>query len=240
MPLNKVAKGSNMYQGWVTHTHSHLGGACPHKCSYCSIAGMAKRFPVMRERYTGPLRLIAKEFDVAYGSGKTIFIDDCGDLWANAVPAAMIEAVLAHCRKWPDNVYVFQTKNPDRYGWFERLGLLPPNVMLGCTIETNREVPYTTSLAPSPFIRATAMWRMPRRIKTFITIEPIMQFDLSKLSDWIVMAAPAFVNIGADSKRHGLPEPSENDIVNLGAVLEEHGIEVRCKDNLKRICKTNK
>jgi hypothetical protein len=45
MPLKKSE--GNMYP-WVTHTHSHLAGACPHECK-CYVQ-MAKKFPNMRER----------------------------------------------------------------------------------------------------------------------------------------------------------------------------------------------
>jgi DNA repair photolyase len=46
----------NMYP-WVTHTHCHLGGQCPHKCVYCYV----DNFPYGRpEKYKGALRLIEK------------------------------------------------------------------------------------------------------------------------------------------------------------------------------------
>ena len=68
MPLNK-SKG-NMYK-FVSHTHSHLGGECPHKCIYCYVDSFRHRVP----KYQGELRLIEKELEVNYGKGKAIFIE---------------------------------------------------------------------------------------------------------------------------------------------------------------------
>jgi hypothetical protein len=45
-------------------------------------------------------------------------------------------------------------------------------------------------------------------VKKMITIEPIMDFNLDRFSQMLIEAAPARVNIGADSGRNGLPEPS--------------------------------
>ena len=61
MPLKKSE--GNMY-AWVTHTHSHLAGKCPHECVYCYVSQMAKKFPNMRARYSGPIRLIEDELNV--------------------------------------------------------------------------------------------------------------------------------------------------------------------------------
>ena len=92
MPLNKVKAGSNMYQGWITHCHSHLGGACPFHCSYCYVAsGRTKNHP----RYNGPIRLIERELAIIYGSDKTIFIEHCSDLFAEAIPLEFIERIMA-------------------------------------------------------------------------------------------------------------------------------------------------
>lgn len=76
---------------WVTHTHSHLAGECPHRCSYCYVQAMAKRSPALKERFSGPLRLIEKELDVNYGTGKTIFVEHMNDLFAEKVPQEFID-----------------------------------------------------------------------------------------------------------------------------------------------------
>jgi len=122
----------------------------------------------------------------------------------------MIDRVLAHCRAFPGNTYVFQTKNPARViDFYLRM---PNNFLLGTTIETNRHYPDVMGNAPTPEARADAMERMSNDcmgpVKVFITIEPILDFDLYQLLCWIAAIKPEFVNIGADSKGHGLVEPA--------------------------------
>ena len=225
MPLTK-SKG-NMYP-WVTHTHSHLGGACPHQCSYCYVSGFPWRLRI--DRYTGPLRLIEKEFAVKYGSGKTIFIEHCNDLLAKEVPNEFIDRIIHHCKEYPDNTYVFQSKNPVRFqDW-----AFPRDSIFGTTIETNRMYPETGK-APSPAARYVAMRRIPGR--KFVTVEPVMDFDVAILAYWISDINPEFLNLGADSKGHGLPEPSVEKIMELVAELKKYGIELREKHNLQRLRK---
>ena len=96
---------------WVTHMHTHLGGMCRHFCTYCYV----NSFPFGRpDRYKGPIRLIEDEFKTNYGTGKTIFIEHCNDLFAADVPQEFIDRIVAHCCLWPKNTYVYQTKNPAR------------------------------------------------------------------------------------------------------------------------------
>lgn len=239
MPLTKVKPGSNMYQGWVTHTHSHLGGECPHACSYCFVKRVRDR-QGPNGRYSGPLRLIERELRVDYGSGKKIFVDHMNDLFAEAVHQSMICDVEYHCFSYPDNEYIFQTKNPARYRWCSLLTSLPFGSLLGCTIETNRQYD-AMGVAPTTHGRACAMAELAgmaaktKMASLFITIEPIMDFDLPILADWLDWIKPAFINIGADSKGHHLPEPPKEKILDLIQVIKNMGIEIREKHNLGRI-----
>ena len=221
----KKSKG-NMYS-WVSHTHSHLGGICPHKCIYCYVDNPRFGRPV---KYQGELRLIEDEFKVKYGSGRVIFIENCNDLFADAVPQKFITRILNHCKEYPDNTYVFQTKNPDNY--LQWLSQMPKSYILGCTIETNRDIP-NISKAPKPVDRARAMTCLPGR--KFITVEPCLAFDVDILADWIRRINPEFLNLGADSKSRNLPEPTVADIMALVAKLKEYGIELREKHNLARL-----
>ena len=71
--------------------------------------------------------------------------------------------------------------------------------------------------------------------KTMVTIEPIIDFDLNPFVKMIAKCKPEWVNIGADSKSHGLPEPSAQKVWKLIFALEDAGIEVKQKSNLKRL-----
>lgn len=236
MPLVKVKKGSNMYQ-WLSHCHTHLGGECSHKCSYCYVDNpIGGRNP----KFTGPVRILEDEMRVAYGSGKTIFIDHMNDLFAKDVSLDDIKRVIRHCRQYPDNTFVFQTKNPKRF--FEVMDLFPPTIILGSTIETNRVI-EGISEAPSPYERYVAMANIPSgsspmgrsTIKKFLTIEPVLDFDVHIFAQWIAEIKPDFLNLGADSKNHNLPEPTVEKIMQLVDALKELGVELREKHNLQRL-----
>lgn len=224
MPLKK-SKGQ-MYD-WVTHQHAHLGGECAHGCSYCYVDSPRFGRP---DRFKGELRLLEDEFRVNYGSGRTIFIDHMNDLFADAVPMVWIERVLLHCARYPDNTYVFQTKNPVRYLECEPL---PENIILGTTIESNRFFPEVMQKSPSPIYRVEPMVQVKH--KKFVTIEPILDFDLDTLLAWIVKINPDFVNIGADSKGRGLPEPKWGKVEGLIHGLFAAGVTIRKKMNLDRL-----
>lgn len=225
MSMKKSA--GNMYP-WVTHTHCHLGGECPHKCAYCYV----KSFPFRPEKYRGPLRLIEKELAVDYGTGKTIFIENCNDMFSRDVPGDWIWAILQHCRKFPDNIYVFQSKNPRKMAYHAKD--LPPSGLFGTTIESCWAYPQISD-APMPLSRQRGMRMLPPSFRKFVTIEPILDFNVDILSMWIDQIRPEFVNIGADSKRHNLPEPTPDKVHALIAKLKEYGIEIREKHNLERL-----
>lgn len=210
---------------WVTHTHVHLGGECPHRCTYCYVN--SRRFG-RPPKYQGPLRLIESEFSVNYGTGKTIFIENCNDLFAVEVPNAFINRIISHCRSYPFNTYIFQSKNPARFsGWN-----FPPSYIIGTTIESNRWYEASGN-APSPIDRMLAIERLPG--KKFVTIEPVMDFDVDCLASWIHRIRPEFISLGADSKNHNLHEPTVEKIIQFTEKMKEYGIELREKHNLSRL-----
>ena len=230
MSLNKSV--GNMYE-WVTHTHSHLRGKCPHECSYCYVQAHERRWS--SGAFAGPVRLKEDEFRVKYPAGSVVFVEHQNDLFAEGVDAETICRVLDHCCQYPEAEYVFQTKNPNclAHCFMHRL---PKRCMIGTTIETNRWFPQMGK-APAPVARHLAMLHIRLRhpgVKLFCTIEPIMRFDLSemvKIAEW----QPDFVNIGADSKGNHLPEPTREEVLALAAALTERGIQVRRKSNLERL-----
>jgi DNA repair photolyase len=178
------------------------------------------------------LRLDEKELDTDLGSGSFIFVGSSTDMWAEGVRFGLISPVLTHCWKYPENVYLFQSKNPARF-----LNLLPYtdfDVIYGTTIETNRRYPQMGK-APSIGERVEAM-RILRGIdrRIMVTIEPIMDFDLEDLILSIDRVRPEWVNIGADSQGSHLPEPSAEKVLKLVVELEKI-TEVRNKRNLERI-----
>lgn len=243
MPINK--SNGNMYN-FVDYMHTHIGGECAHQCSYCLVNNPRFGRP---QKYTGEQRPIEEEFGVKYKKYGIYFIEHMNDI--GTYPKEWINRIIDHCAQWPDNVYVFQSKNPLIFwgtksltkDWncdFSKIRKL----ILGTTIETNRKV-KSISLAPDTTERLTAMrglnllhYMATRlKIKTFVTIEPILDFDVQILAQWMIDIRPNFVNIGADSKRNRLPEPSWEKVESLIKTLKNEGIEVREKNNLNRLKK---
>ncbi len=67
-----------------------------------------------------------------------------------------------------------------------------------------------------------------------LTIEPILDFDLKEFVDMIRDINPKWVNIGADSQRHNLPEPTREKVDDLIKELKKF-TEIKEKSNLKRL-----
>lgn len=209
---------------WVTHTWNVVKGKCPHDCSYCYM----KRFP------QGKLRFDEKELKRDLGSGNFIFVGSSCDMWADYIPESWIRKILKKCCEH-NNLYLFQSKNPERFHYYPSFFPLP--LSLCTTIETNRD--YNISKAPNVFDRASALncFNIPSQIfTTIVTIEPIIDFDLHEMIDLIKTANPKWVNIGADSKGHNLPEPSWDKVQKLISALKEF-TEVKVKSNLERLRK---
>jgi DNA repair photolyase len=223
---------------WVTHTWNVIRGHCQHECIYCSV----KFF------HDKPLHFVDKELSTNLGQGNMIFVGSSTDMWADNVPAIWISKVLKHCQQF-DNTYLFQSKNPERFLGFA--GLIPQKVVFGTTIESNysRFMNFMTkngtvinnfqpSNATSPTDRAEAMAYL-QGFDTMVTIEPIMKFNHDIMVRLVKQCSPKWVNIGADSKGHNLPEPTWQEVQQLAAELKTF-TEVKLKDNLLRLKKGDK
>lgn len=218
--LNK-SKG-NMYE-WLTHTWSPIQG-CPHQCSYCYV----------RAYKNLPKQIIIEVPFPPLGTGRKIFVGHMGDLFANGVPSSYINSTLKHCNKYT-NEYIFQSKNTERLLSF--IKSFPVLSTIGTTIETdNEQLLKGISTAPTPIERARALYKIGcAGFKTFLTIEPIMDFDIRGMTRLITVASPKFINIGADSKGHSLNEPSRNKINQLIDWCLKYGYTINKKRNLERL-----
>ena len=92
---------------------------------------------------------------------------------------------------------------------------------------------------PTPYKRMDCMNELWHefgygRVKNYVTIEPIMDFDLDKMAHYIETCLPTQVNIGADSGNNNLPEPSKEKVQALIKRLEAFTT-VKLKSNLNRI-----
>jgi len=211
---------------FVTHTWNTVKGKCHHGCSYCYMKRWGEQKPV---------RFDEKELKTNLEEGSFIFVGSSCDMWAEKIPSIWIKKTLFHCLVFPRIKYLFQTKNPSRF-WEFSLNM-PDECILGTTIESNRWYDKMGK-SPHPAIRFEKMATLSESgIPVMVTIEPIMDFDVYELSDWIIYIQPEWVNIGADTQKSNLSEPSADKIYKLIEILRNDGLEVKIKDNLKRLLK---
>jgi protein gp37 len=184
---------------------------CLHECSYC----WAKRFALERysntEKYKDGFapKLAENELSRKFRS-QFVFVSDMGDLFGDWVPKEWILRVIVATRNSPSSDFLFLTKNPGRFKEF--VHLCRNNVVLGATIETNR--PHDFSRAPPVAERAKAMIDLQYDRK-YLSVEPIMDFDLEIFTGWIEEMAPIRVAVGYDRWNNRLPEPSRTKTLQL-------------------------
>jgi DNA repair photolyase len=213
MALNE-SKG-NMYE-FITHTWNAIKGACFHDCTYCYM----KRWGKLK-----PVRLDEKELKTDHGTGNFIFVGSSCDMWAQDIPEEWILKVLDKCTD--ENKYLFQTKNPENIR-----RILPYESRVCVTIETNRWYGDIMQNSPHPIERFKQCQLI--RHPLYITIEPIIDFDLGQFQKWMRILSPLQINIGADTGKNNLPEPPKEKILALINILEKFTI-VHQKSNLKRL-----
>lgn len=221
MGLNK--SNGNMYS-WINATWNTVKGECPHGCTYCYMKRWGKQKSVHFDE---------SELNTDLGSGNFIFVGSSCDLFAQDIPEEWIFKTIQYCCKF-DNTYLFQTKNPTRI--FELMTnydlVLPAKVKICTTIETNRWDYPELGAAPDPEGRSFFMSKIT--LDKYVTIEPIIDFDLSEMVKLIKQCNPIQVNIGADSGNNHLPEPSKEKLLALIDELKKFTI-IDQKRNLSRI-----
>jgi len=231
MALNKST--GNMYD-FITHTWNPIRGTCSHQCKYCYMHSIWDRFPEMRD-----LQFVEKEMGTNLGVNKYIFIGSSTDIWCTNIPLEWIKRVFNHCMLWPENRYFVQTKNParfvefansldigDRYLFFEKFSFC-------VTIESNRENNYMGDTV-SPQERAWIIKENPFLHNQYVTVEPIMDFGFPSFHYLLAHTQARQINIGADSGKNNLPEPSKEKLLRLIDSLGKF-TKVKQKDNLKRL-----
>ncbi len=202
----------------VTETWNPVTG-CLHYCRYCWARRLAETRLKNSKRYSNGFtpRLNKEEFSKRFKGG-VVFVSDMGDLFGEFIPDEWIEMVLKHVRKFPNTFFLFLTKNPSRYHNFD----FPENVILGATIETDRDSIYEgISKAPKPSERIKAMIELDWDAK-FLSIEPILDFS-PKFWKKVEKINPFMIYIGYDNYSYKLPEPSLDKTLFLIKKLRDNG-----------------
>lgn len=206
-----------MYE-FITHTWNPIRGKCFHGCTYCYMQG----------KWSHPCQYLEiKELTGTFESGQFIFIGSSTDFCSEKVKSEWIKQVFDFCYKNnPIDIFgekakfLLQTKNPERLLEFFNHPLLNPEndeIIICTTLETNRHLHKYMQNAPAPRQRAEAMAKIANQgIKTYVTIEPIMDFDLEEFVELIRMCRPEQVNIGKNtSKVAAVPNPTIQNTVTL-------------------------
>jgi len=233
--------GGDMYP-WCDYTWNPVGGKCPNDCGYCYMKDI--QAPAVRKKYSGPQRIIEKEMSVdlkdknlhrreqlEFADGSPmIFVCSGNDI--GVAPRKVQIRVMEKCREAPENWYLFQSKDPGKFADVE--DEFPPKTIIGTTIETNyARLCRDVSNAPDPLERALSMMEF-EEYRRMVSIEPKMACDPQEFTQLITLVMPDFVSIGADSKGHGLTEPTENEIRELIENLKQI-TRIRKKSNLDRL-----
>jgi len=180
----------------------------------------------------GELRFDEKSLQDDLSKAKVIFVGSSCDMFAEDIPEEWILKTLGYCSRFEGVKFLFQSKNPKRI--YNLREYLPKSAIIGTTIETNRCYP---AMGSAPYVTERA--RYMKKIKelgfeTMVTIEPIIAFDLDGLTELIKIADPDWVNIGADSKKSDLEEPTKKELQELLKSLKDL-VEVKEKSNLGRL-----
>lgn len=241
---------SRMFKSVTTTWNPQVG--CLYNCVYCWARELAETKLKDVPRYKNGFRplFISNELRKRFQPGWFVFVTDMGDLFGYWVPLETIRSVLRCIARWSGTTFLLQTKNPARF--LEVREDLPANVYLGTTIETDSYLhglvfdsvgawsaylkEHKVTGAPIPFQRYMAIsnsrlgpWRK------FISIEPIMDFDLETVVHWMKEIAPDIIEVGGDNHGHNLCEPSWDKVQALLSELRKICPDVKEKTGLERL-----
>lgn len=203
--LNK--QGPNKID-WTDYTWNPISG-CLHRCPYCYMLRMEKRFPgIMAPAFK--THCLADPHRLKKPS--RIFVSSSGDMWGEWVERGHIQAVLESCEQAPRHTFQFLTKNPRRYMEFPQID----NAWYGTTCDGTERTKFNIS----DLVRSVHRCHSIR----FVSFEPLLapiSPDLFGIS-WII--------IGANSNP-GAKKPPVEWAYHLISLAEEKGISVFVKNN---------
>lgn len=227
MTLNK-AKGKMFKSvGW---TWNPIYG-CDHNCPYCWARSLSERW----NRSFEPRMIFNTLMDKLPDDGSWIFIGSMGDLFCYGMHREDIKELFYRLEDYEGSCkFLLQTKNPLRaISFLDSLYKVQDKIIIGTTIETNRE---TLGHAPKTRERYASMVFFDNLgFDTFLSLEPLADFDLEILLNWIIEIQPEAVEIGLENYSNYTIKPPEDKIKNLIFWLKDEGIPFILKDNLAHL-----
>lgn len=163
-----------------------------------------------------------------FKTGVNVFVCSMADLFGAWVPNEWIQMVMDACAKYPQNNYLFLTKNPARYGQLAANGLLPheANYWYGTTVTRMSELD-----------RIQQLQSLPSEARRFVSIEPILEpiflclrpdTGAAPLVDWIIVGPET-------GNRKGKVKPSRAEIITIVEEAQQNKVPVFLKDKLAPI-----
>jgi DNA repair photolyase len=208
---------------WTPHP------GCLYKCSYCYGPATYARFSKCDTCKAFKPHFHKERMKQRFTKGKTYFVESLGD--PSFIPPAIFQRILAHLATFPETTFMIQSKNPIYFKEFE----YSTNVWLGTTIETNiDELAQQYSYAPVPSERYRGLLEtmdVHPELNYYFTFEPIMRCSLDEMLKFALVPNIAAVYVGRDNHGNKLPEPSEEELMELvNSLTEALGKEkVHCK-----------
>lgn len=202
----------------------------------CWAARMAKRLQGQGKRGYGngfaPTDTLYRMNQETFRDGETWAVGLMGDI--SAQRPATVNRVIEIMRDNPETDFLLCSKAPVTY--YRHRGKWPKNAVLGATIETNRAKQYRrngVSRAPDPRRRAVDLHQLDHPRK-HVAVEPVLDFDLEPLTQWITDIEPETVAVGyatGPTKNNlNMPEPPLTKTRKLIEQLDEHGIAIDVKE----------
>lgn len=195
---------NNMYPQSIKQWNPFVG--CFYKCTYCerSFQAQLKRWAKnnCRKCYEYVPHIHRERlFQTLPKTKPNQFVFACACSDVTFCERAYLEQIIQVMAEKRDTRFLLQSKNPAMFKDF----LFSKNVILGTTIETNRDTSFV-SLAPHPYDRYKGLLEVKHNAKA-ITIEPVIDYDFGELASWICEINPVWIAVGYDTKKIGLREP---------------------------------
>lgn len=189
-----------------------------------TIAGKAEPYPYGFEPTLYRYRLDQPK---KWHEPRTIFVCSMGDLFGEWVEYGWIKEVFRACENAPQHRYLFLTKNPARYFYLDKLGLLPnkQNFYYGASADTVERADEWTWL----------LYANKPEFNVFTSVEPMIEPFNKGIAAALLYYSP-WVIVGAESGyRQGRVTPKKEWIDLLAAESKLLGGAIFMKESLRQL-----
>lgn len=177
---------------WTDETWNPVTGCSKQSegCAHCYAEAMSHRLKLMGiQKYTNGFSITLHpdtlSEPLSWKKPRNIFVCSMSDLFHEKVPFEFIERVLECIRKTPQHRYQLLTKRPERMAEFFATRIVPDNVWVGTTVESNL-YKYRIDILKS--IKAKVH---------FLSCEPLLgpldELDLSGI-EWVIVGGESGPN----------------------------------------------